>query len=59
MSSDKLYALLDTIETDDKEDIENLLNDLDTEFIDELLIKNGGSKNYFCFQQAVWTLKTI
>ena len=27
MSSDKIYALLDTIETDDKEDIENLLND--------------------------------
>ena len=34
MSSDKIYALLDTIETDDKEDIENLLNDLDTKFID-------------------------
>ena len=59
MSSDKIYALLDAIETDDKEDIENLLNDLDTEFIDELLIKNGGSKSDFCFQQAVWTLKTI
>ena len=45
MSSDEIYALLDTIESDDEEDIENLMNDLDTEFIDELLIENGGSKS--------------
>ena len=36
--------MLDTIESDDKEDIENLMNDSDTEFIDESLIENGGSK---------------
>ena len=45
MSSDKIFALLDTIESDDKEDIENLMNDSDTEFIDESLIENGGSKS--------------
>ena len=44
MSSDEIYALLDTIESDDEEDIENLMNDSDTEFIDESLIENGGSK---------------
>ena len=37
MSSDEIYALLDTIESDDEEDIENLMNDSDTEFIDEWL----------------------
>ena len=45
MSSDKIYALLDTIESDDEEDIENLMNDSDTEFIDESLIENGCSKS--------------
>ena len=55
---DQIYALLDTIESDDKEDTENLMNDSDTEF-DESLIENGGSKVIFRFQQVVWTLKTI
>ena len=45
MSSDKIYALLDTIESDDEEDIENLMNDSDTEFTDESPIENGGSKS--------------
>ena len=45
MSSDKIYALFDTTESDDEEDIENLMNDSDTEFIDESLIENGGSKS--------------
>ena len=45
MSSDKIYALLDTFESDVEEDIENLMNDLDTEFIDESLIENSGSKS--------------
>ena len=45
MSSEKLYALLDTIESDDKEDVENLINDSDTKLIDESLIENGGSKS--------------
>ena len=35
LSSDEIYALLDTIESDDEEDIENFMNDSDTEFIDE------------------------
>ena len=44
MSSDEIYALLDTIGRDDEEDIGSLMNDSDTEFIDESLIENGGSK---------------
>ena len=45
MSSDKIYALLDTIESNDEEDIENLMNDSDTKFIDESLIENSGFKS--------------
>ena len=45
MSSVKIYALLDTIESNDEEDIENRMNNSDTEFIDESLIENGGSKS--------------
>ena len=45
ISSEKIYALLDTIESDDKEDVENLINDSDTKLIDESLIENGGSKS--------------
>ena len=33
--------MLDTIESDDKEDIENLMRDSDTKFIEESLIENG------------------
>ena len=46
MSSDEIYSLLDTIESHDKGDIESLMNDSDTEFIDESLIENGGSKSH-------------
>ena len=35
LPSHEIYALLDTIESDDEEDIENFMNDSDTEFIDE------------------------
>ena len=52
MSSDEIYALLDTIESDDEEDIENLMNDSDTEFIDESLIENGGSKSDLSFSTS-------
>ena len=45
MSTDEIYALLDKIESDHEEDIENLLNDSGTEFIDESLIENGASKS--------------
>ena len=44
MSSDEIYAQLDTIESDGDEDIENLMNNSDTRFIDESLIENGDSK---------------
>ena len=33
--------MLDTINSDDEEDIENLMNDSDTEFIDQSTIENG------------------
>ena len=59
MSSDEIYALFDKTKSDDKEHIENLMNNLDTKFIDEWLIENGGSKVIFPFQQAVSILKTI
>ena len=45
MLSEEIYALLDTIESDDEKDIQNLKNDSDTEFIDELPIENGGPKS--------------
>ena len=41
LSSDEIYALLDTIESDDEEDIENFMNDSDTEYIDESGIENS------------------
>lgn len=34
LSSGKIYALLDRIESDHEEDIDNLMNDSDTEFVD-------------------------
>ena len=40
-SSHEIYALLDTIESDDEEDIENFMNDSDTEYIDESGIENS------------------
>ena len=42
MSSEEIYALLDTIKSDDEKDIQNLKNDSDTEFTDELPTENGG-----------------
>ena len=45
MSSDEVYTLLDTIESNDEEDIENLMSNSHTEFIDELLIENSGSES--------------
>ena len=39
LSLDEIYALLDTIDSDD-EDIENLINDSDTEFVDQSLVEN-------------------
>ena len=34
-SSEQIYALLDHVESDDEDDIDNLMNDSDTEFIAE------------------------
>ena len=35
LSSNEIYALLDIVESDEEEEIENLMNDLDTEFVEE------------------------
>ena len=43
LSSDEIYALLDSIESDEEEDIENLMNDSDTEFIDRSVVENKDS----------------
>ena len=43
LSSDEIYALLDSIESDKDEDIENLMNDSDTEFVDRSVIENKDS----------------
>ena len=34
-SSEQIYSLLDDVESDEKNDIDNLMNDSDTEFIAE------------------------
>ena len=39
-SSDEICALLDTTDSDDEEDKENLMNDSDTEFVDQSLVEN-------------------
>ena len=45
LSSDEIYALLDSIESDE-EDIENLMNDSDTEFVDRSVVENKDSDMY-------------
>ena len=42
LSSDETYALLDSIESDE-EDIENLMNDSDTGFVDRSVVENKDS----------------
>ena len=43
LSSGKIYALLDRIESDHEEDIDNLMNDSDTEFVGYSLLEGGVS----------------
>ena len=42
ISSEQVYALLDTVDSDNKEEIDNKINDSDTEFIadEEILPAN-------------------
>ena len=40
LSSNEIYALLDSIESDEEEDIENLMNYSDTEFVDRSVVEN-------------------
>ena len=42
LSTDEIFALLDSIESDE-EDIENLMNDSDTEFADRSVVENKDS----------------
>ena len=41
--SEQIYSLLDDVESDDKNDIDNLMNDSDTEFIAEEKIAQAAS----------------
>ena len=43
-SSEQMYALLDDVDSDDEDDIENLMNDSDTEFIAEEEIMQAASR---------------
>ena len=43
LSSDEIYALLDSIGSHEEEDIENLMNDSDTEFVDRSAVENKDS----------------
>ena len=43
LSSDEIYALLDSIESGEEEDIENILNDSDIELIDRSVVENKDS----------------
>ena len=40
LSSEEIYALLDNIDRDYEEEINNLMNDYDTEFLDRTIIEN-------------------
>ena len=40
LSSNEIYALFDAIDSEDEEDIENLMNDPDTAFIDQTVIES-------------------
>ena len=43
LSSDQICALLDSIESDEEENIENLMNDSDTEFVDRSVVEKKDS----------------
>ena len=43
LSSDEIYALLNSIESDEEEDIKNLMNDSHTEFVDRSVFENKDS----------------
>ena len=43
LSSDEIYALLDSIESDKEEDIENLMNDSDINFVDRSVVEKKDS----------------
>ena len=43
LSSDEIYALLGIIDSEEEEDIENLMNDYDAEFVDRSVVENKDS----------------
>ena len=40
LSSEEIYALLDSIDSENEEDIDNLMNDSDTKFVDRTAAEN-------------------
>ena len=45
LSSEEIYALLDSIDSEDEDDIDNLMNDSDTEFVDRTAAENLEHEN--------------
>ena len=45
LSSKEIYALLDRIDSEDEDDIDNLMNNSDTEFVDRTAAKNLEHEN--------------
>ena len=58
MPSDEIFALFDTIDSNDEEDIENLRKDSDTKFF-ESLIENGGSKSDLLLSTRTFKVERI
>ena len=45
LPSEEIYALLDSIDSEDKDDIDNLMNHSDTEFVDRTAAENLEHEN--------------
>ena len=45
LPSEEIYALLDSIDSEDEDDINNLMNDSDTEFVDRAAAENLEHEN--------------
>ena len=56
-SSEQIYALLDGVESDDKNEIENLMNGSDTEFIaeEEIIQAASTQDTSLTIQEVIFT----
>ena len=54
LSSEEIYALLDSIDSEDEDDIDNLMNDSDTEFVDRTAAENLEHENVEVVTQEKW-----